>query len=333
MIKKILVSLLILVVLFLVVGLFLPSDVKVSRSVVINRPPSLVYATVNSFQLFPKWSPWQDLDPNMKQTTEGARDGVGAKLVWSGNDKVGSGTQTITASTANQQVDSDLEFTGMGVSKSSMSLSPADAKSTKVTWTVSMNMGGNPIAHYFGLRMDSMLGPDFASGLSKLKKLVEGMPDADIATLEAETVTPTATPALLVSESTAPDGIAAGYMDGFGRIGKLMAKNKLKQAGAPFGVETGAAADKYAFDAGIPVDRADVSLADGVKSGQTISGKALKAVHKGAYDKLGETRNQLSAYIAAHALESSGPVYYSFIDDPGKVAPAEVRTEIYVPIK
>jgi hypothetical protein len=176
MIKKILLTVLALVLIAVIVGLLLPRQVVVTRSVNINRPARLVFVTINSFQLFPKWSPWQDLDPNMHQSTEGPRDGVGAKLVWSGNDKVGSGSQTITAFVPNQSVDSDLDFGSMGVAKSKMALTPA-GNSTQVAWTLTMDMGKNPIAHYFGLTMDRMIGPDFARGLGKLKTLVEGMPD------------------------------------------------------------------------------------------------------------------------------------------------------------
>jgi hypothetical protein len=164
MIKKILIGLVALLVVLAVVGLILPRHVLVKRFVVINRPASLVYATVNSFVLFPKWSPWQDLDPNMIQTTEGPRDGVGAKLVWKGNDKVGSGTQLITASTAGQSVASDLDFGDMGAAKSLITLTP-DGTATRATWTVDVDMGANPIGHYIGLTMDGMLGKDFASGL------------------------------------------------------------------------------------------------------------------------------------------------------------------------
>ena len=71
MLRKFLTVLIVGVVLIAVIGLILPRHVVVKRSVTIERPASLVYATVNSFALFPKWSPWQDLDPNMIQTTEG----------------------------------------------------------------------------------------------------------------------------------------------------------------------------------------------------------------------------------------------------------------------
>src|ERR1700674_476469 len=149
MIKKILVGLIAVVVLIAVVGLMLSRHVVVQRSVTINRPASLVYATVNSFVLFPKWSPWQNLDPKMHQTTQGPRDGVGAKLVWSRNDSVGSGSQLITASTLNQSVASDLDFDKMGAAKSAILLVP-DALSTHVTWTLDIDLGAIPTSHFFG---------------------------------------------------------------------------------------------------------------------------------------------------------------------------------------
>ena len=332
MIKKILIGLIALLVVLAVIGLILPRHVQVKRSVTINRPASLVYATVNSFVLFPKWSPWQDLDPNMIQTTEGPRDGVGAKLVWKGNDKVGSGTQLITASSTDRSVASDLDFGEMGVAKSMVTLTP-DGNMTRATWTVDVDMGANPIGHYVGLTMDGMLGKDFAAGLSKLKSLVESMPNADIAGFRAEPLELTAAPLLVVTETAPLDGIAKAYADGFGQIAKFMAKNKLHQAGAPLGIDDAITADSYKFDAGIPVDRADIVSADGVRAVQSYAGKTLKTTHVGDYTGLSKTHDQLLAYIAAHGYKPAGPMFSWFVDDPGSTPVEKLRTEMYAPIE
>jgi effector-binding domain-containing protein len=334
MIKKILASLVVLIVAAAAVGLILPRHTRVERSVVIDRPASLIFATVNSFQLFPMWSPWQDLDPNMHQFAEGPRDGVGAKLVWSGNDKVGSGTQLITGSTPDRSVASDLDFGSMGIAKSLLTLVP-DGPTTRVTWTLDVDMGANPIGHYIGLTMDRMIGPDFGRGLSKLKTLLESMPNVDIAGFNAQEVQMVPAPILLVAETStaAPNAIANAYMDGFTKIAKFMSKRKLHQKGAPLGIDGTTTPASYSFDAGIPVDRGDVASADGVRVTQSYAGKALKTIHIGPYDGLPKTYQKLGTYIVVHGYVQNGTTFSSFIDDPGSVPLETLRTEVYAPIK
>jgi effector-binding domain-containing protein len=333
-IKKILIILVAVLVVLAVVGLMLPRKAHVARSVTIARPASLVYATVNSFQLFPQWSPWQNLDPHMHQSTEGPREGVGAKLVWSGNDKVGSGTQVITASSPNQSVASDIDFGKMGVAKSELLLA-ADGPSTRVTWTLDIDMGASPIAHYFGLMMDRMIGKDYESGLGRLKTLVESMPNVDLTDFAAEPVELTAAPVLVVSATSPSDtgSISKAYAEAYGQIGKFMARNKLHQAGAPLGIDGEATSTTFTFQAGIPIDRADVAVADNIKLIQSYAGKALKTTHVGPYDTLAKTYTAYRAFMAAHAYTAAGPSFSRYIDDPGTTAPDKLRTEIYWPIQ
>ena len=161
-----------LVVLLAIVGLFLPSSARVERSIVIERTPALIFPVVNSFERFNEWSPWHDIDPDATYTYSGPSSGVGASMSWKGNDAVGTGVQTITASEPDRRIALDLQFGEMDASKVEMLLA-LEGGGTRVTWTLESNFGYDLAGRYFGLLLDKFVGADYEKGLAQLKKLVE----------------------------------------------------------------------------------------------------------------------------------------------------------------
>jgi uncharacterized protein YndB with AHSA1/START domain len=170
--KKILFALVGVIVLLLVVAIFLPSEYKVSRSIEINQPDSVVFEKVVNYNHRASWDPWISMDPEAKTTISGPVGEPGSTWSWEGKE-TGKGRMTILKVEDNQLIQSKLEFLEPQTGESDITwmFKPA-AGGTQVTWQFS-GTADYPIGRYFGLFMDSMVGPDFQRGLNNLKKVCE----------------------------------------------------------------------------------------------------------------------------------------------------------------
>lgn len=164
----------VLIVALFGIAFLLPDAVHVERSIRIDAAPAAVHATVNSFEKFDRWSPWAELDPDMKIELSGPPSGIGARYTWHGNAEAGSGHQEIVESTPDTMVKIRLDFDGFDQpSTSTLSIVP-DGSGSAVTWAFDSSVGSDPTHRYFGLLMKKYVGDDYAQGLAKLKTLVEG---------------------------------------------------------------------------------------------------------------------------------------------------------------
>jgi hypothetical protein len=150
------------------------SSFEVSRSTSIAAPPEKIHGLINDLREWRKWSPWEDIDPNLERTYSGADAGAGARYAWKGNRKAGQGEMEITGSTP-QRVDVALSFVKPFRAENDVvfAITPADDRS-EVTWTMTGEQKG--LATLFGkiVSMDRMVGKDFEKGLARLKMAAEG---------------------------------------------------------------------------------------------------------------------------------------------------------------
>lgn len=336
--KKIVLALAVVIVLLAAVGMMLPRNVHVERQIVIDAPAATIFALLDGYKQFNKWSPWAVYDPNAKYTYEGPEFGVGAKQSWVGDPKtVGKGSQEIVEVKENELVKSKLEFTGQGPASAQFTLTP-EASGTKVVWGLDCDMGKGPVGRYFGLMMDKMVGKDFEKGLAGMKTLAESFPKADFSGLNVEAIaTSPATVAFVASKSSKDmeeiaKTIGAGYM----KIGAFMKANGLKQAGAVMTINHKWEDAGYEFDAAVPVDHApakEVPADSPVQVKQTYAGKALKVTMKGPYKGMPAAYEKLQAFMAARGYEANGSPWDEYVSDPGNTPEAELVTNIYQPIK
>jgi uncharacterized protein YndB with AHSA1/START domain len=174
MLIKILITLAVIAIVFLIVAATRPADFRVTRSTTIAASPASVFAYVNDLHNWEAWSPWAKLDPNAKNAFEGPPAGVGAAMSWSGNNQIGEGRMTITESRQGELVGFSLKFLRpfKASNTAEFTFKPQGGQ-TAVSW--SMSGKNNLMFKIAGLFMncDKLLGGQFEKGLAQLKTVAE----------------------------------------------------------------------------------------------------------------------------------------------------------------
>lgn len=174
MLKKILIALAAIVLIFLVVVAMQPSDFRVERTSTIAASPADVFANVNDFHKWEAWSPWAKLDPAAKVAFEGPEAGQGAVMTWAGNDKVGEGKMTLVESRPSDLVKINVDFVKPfeGSIISEFTFKP-EGDQTAVTWAMAGHHNFFEKALCLVMNGTKMIGDDMEKGLAQLKSVVE----------------------------------------------------------------------------------------------------------------------------------------------------------------
>jgi effector-binding domain-containing protein/carbon monoxide dehydrogenase subunit G len=330
-----------LLLLLVIIGLFLPSAAHVERTVSITAAPADVYEIVNDLRRFNEWSPWFEKDPKAKYTYSGAQTGVGSRLEWSSQvSSVGTGSQEIIESVPDEKVRTRLSFGSSGDAQAEVLIAPEGAGS-RVTWALDTTFGRNLVGRYFGLAMNSMVGPDYEAGLGKLKALAESAlpPPAD-ETFDVREVdlTPRDIAYVEGTSSLDPAAIANALAAAYAQIDAFMQVNALTQKGAALAINRFYDESGWGFKAGIPLeglsDKSPSASGSGVvKLGHTYAGHALKGVHIGDHSTLPDAYRALEDYMVAKGFDSNGPSWEEYVSDPVTTPPEKRQTDVFMPVK
>lgn len=168
------IGLALVIVLIVGISFFLPKEYHVERTVSINAPVEQVHRLTSNLETgWSQWEPWTAADDTIVTTYGDVVEGVGANQFWSSKD--GTGDLTFTACDLTNGVKYDLAFNGdQYLSTGEIRYAPT-ATGTDVTWVMDGEADGI-IGKYFGVMMDSMVGPMYEDGLDRLKTAVEALP-------------------------------------------------------------------------------------------------------------------------------------------------------------
>jgi uncharacterized protein YndB with AHSA1/START domain len=153
-------------------GFFIPSTFVVTRAITIKAPAKKIYDLVVEPRQWTRWSEWNRRDPNMKITYKGPPFGMGARWEWVSKTE-GTGSMEFTRVEPDRAVEYLLSFADYNMKSSGALRLDPQGDATRVTWSSSGDVGGNPLKHYLAMMMDRMVGPDFEAGLAHLKEVAE----------------------------------------------------------------------------------------------------------------------------------------------------------------
>jgi effector-binding domain-containing protein len=348
-----LISLLVVVVLFVLIGLFLPSKRIYSYSIETNRPMSTVNDLLNGFSRFNDWNPLLRYDSRATSEISGPELGVGAKFSYHSKDKIiGDGSWEIIESEPGEKIKYQLTGPSYGDEKSMtfrFDRTGQRNQNVKITQEYRVNYGWDLIGRYAGLYVSRNVGDEVKRGLDKFSALLATIPKFDysqhpgvfsIVELPKQDV-------LLVSTTSkrSNEEIAIAMQNQNSWIKKVMEANDLIAVGPMRIVTSDFTAETYAFDVvqvvarntdpeGAPAgEKMSLRLEGPVIYDQIPARKVAMTTYTGPSPGLPRVRDLLRAWAMTHGHTTQDRPYEEYLGGIPSMLNEDAQFNIYWPLK
>jgi len=262
---ELLISVVIVAVLFVGVGLLLPSSRTLTESVETNRRLGIVFDTLNGVKRFKDWNPVTMRDPSIQLDVSGPDAGVGAKISYrSAAEGIGQGSWEIIESQDEARVVYQLENSQRGENKRmefTLRGTGTNNRNVEITQKYTVDYGWNLFGRYAGMYVGRHVGDDVKLGLNRLVSILAAVPNVeyrtddgrmrDLAIVErpAENLLLVSAGAVERSNITIQDSMKANRR----WIDLAMEANNLEPAGPLRIITTELGTTTYTFDVALPV--------------------------------------------------------------------------------
>jgi effector-binding domain-containing protein len=348
---EILISLAIVVALFLVVGLVLPSSRHLVEKTETNRKLTIVFDTLNSFRRFKDWNTLPLRDPRMQMTLSGPEEGVGARLDYDSKERgLGQGSWEITESVPREKIAIKIDNVERGENKrTEFTFKPTGRNNryVEITQTYDVDYGWNLLGRYAGLYVTRHVGDDMKMGLTRLVNTLASVPNVDYAVKDSKMTTPKvverpAEDQLFVNAGAVERGnaqIQSSISDNSEWIKRVIEANGLEAVGPLRIVTTDLGRETYTFDVVQPVRKKDgspvgkVATQGPVQYVQVPASKAATASYTGYMAELDNVRNALRAWAATHGYEVKDRAYEDYKSGVTGAFTENGEFDVYWPVK
>ena len=123
-------------------------------------------------------------------------------------------------------------------------------------------------------------------------------------------------------------------VDAFKSLNDYFAKQGLKASGPAMTIYTQTDDRGFSFQAALPVAEAPAEPPKGdIGLGKSPAGKALKFVHRGAYDAMDSTYEAITNYLDDKGLEAKDLFIEEYTSDPVTTPQDKLVVNVFVPVK
>ena len=122
---------------------------------------------------------------------------------------------------------------------------------------------------------------------------------------------------------------AAFFDRSFSKLASVLAGQGVEITGPAFALYHGPVTDSANLEVGFPT-ASEVQPQDGVEAASLPSGRAVRTVHAGGYDRLAAAWTALRQWIDENGIEPAGITWEVYVTEPSPdMDPADLRTELY----
>ncbi|MDD4372758.1 MAG: SRPBCC family protein [Bacteroidales bacterium] len=176
LLKKIILIIVSIIVIFLLIAIFVEKNYSVERDVIINKPITEVFDYVKYLKNQDNYSKWAMMDPEMQKWYRGTDGQPGFVSAWKSEKKnVGSGEQEILRIEESKRIDYELRFLEPfeSTQQAYITTTAIDSMKTLVAWGFNGHMAYPSNLMLLFMDFEKIVGNDFQTGLDNLKKELE----------------------------------------------------------------------------------------------------------------------------------------------------------------
>lgn len=323
----------IFILIVILISLFLPSNFKVEKKVVINADKQQIFNQVNDLKNWLNWSTLILKDESIFSNNDNYvldNLGRGTKIIWQSENKdLGKGRLEVLKSSPSDSLKVEMNIGSYNFINNYHFYSIDEG--VEVVWESKTDFGFNPFTKFYGLFVDEFISSDIDMSLKKLKSYAENLPKIHSVKVKRDSVD--LLWFLSIRDTLKPVQMNNIHGKMYAQINQFMDENNISISGSPIVIYHLWSDTLIDIEAGLPVVDSLVTNNDRIKLNKIDEGKVVTAIHHGHYDRLPETYFGINEWMRKNKVVVRGPLWEVYITDPAlEPNPEKWQTAIYFPI-